>query len=506
MIASDGRILAREAAITTFAAGSIAAVLLWAGPPGVDLAAHAYQRTFLLAPRVRALEQLLVRRALLVRHLQLHLLPARGAVRDQGAGARHDRRGGARLHAARLARVGAGRAALEPHLRRALGRHRPVGGLPVRARRRTRAPRSHGDAARPPPALRGPRAADAAREPARVPAARGAARRRRRLDAHPRTSASSRRSSALAVLLEVALYRIFPDSGRFPFGSWNLVPAVLFCVYGIVVTRDVPTARPLRGIFWIYLAACLAAYFVPSALGSNVERLRYAALPIVLLAVSLRRWRPAWLTITGVVLATVWNVTPLASSFAQARSDPGRQPRRTGPRPSRTCTRTSARASGSRRSTPPTTGRPSISRRTAFRSCAAGTARPTSPRTSCSTTASSRPDALPGLAAAARRPLRRHLRRAARLQLAGRGAADPLRPLRSRACLPRPARDACTRCRTRARSSPGPGSRACKWLWPTRAVLAVDRPGQVPRRAALVAVLGDAAGLRLPRAPTGWCG
>ena len=47
MIASDGRILAREAAMTTFAAGTIAAVLLWAGPPGVDLAAHAYQRTLL---------------------------------------------------------------------------------------------------------------------------------------------------------------------------------------------------------------------------------------------------------------------------------------------------------------------------------------------------------------------------------------------------------------------------------------------------------------------------
>ena len=33
--------------MTTFAAGTIAAVLLWAGPPGVDLAAHAYQRSLL---------------------------------------------------------------------------------------------------------------------------------------------------------------------------------------------------------------------------------------------------------------------------------------------------------------------------------------------------------------------------------------------------------------------------------------------------------------------------
>ena len=129
-----------------------------------------------------------------------------------------------------------------------------------------------------------------------------------------------------SMLLELALYRLFPGSGRFPFGPWNLVPAVMFCLFGIAITRDVPKARPLRGIFWIYLAACLVAYVVPSALGSNVERLRYAALPIVLLAVSLRRWRPARLMITGVALAAVWNVTPLASSFAQAASDPAGTP------------------------------------------------------------------------------------------------------------------------------------------------------------------------------------
>src|ERR1700759_5795957 len=44
----DHRLLAREAAIATALAASLAALLLWVFPPGIDWSAHAYQRTFLL--------------------------------------------------------------------------------------------------------------------------------------------------------------------------------------------------------------------------------------------------------------------------------------------------------------------------------------------------------------------------------------------------------------------------------------------------------------------------
>ena len=40
--------LAREAALSAFAAASIAALLAWYGPPGSDFAAHAYQRAVFL--------------------------------------------------------------------------------------------------------------------------------------------------------------------------------------------------------------------------------------------------------------------------------------------------------------------------------------------------------------------------------------------------------------------------------------------------------------------------
>jgi hypothetical protein len=88
------------------------------------------------------------------------------------------------------------------------------------------------------------------------------------------------------------------------------------------VTRGVTAARPLHGLFWIYLAAVVVAYAVPSSVGSNIERIRYAALPIALLAVALRRYRPFWLTVPAVVLAAIWNLTPIWTSFAQTASDP----------------------------------------------------------------------------------------------------------------------------------------------------------------------------------------
>src|SRR5215203_7166539 len=40
--------LVREAALSAGGAGALAAVLIWLGPPGADLAEHAYQRTLFL--------------------------------------------------------------------------------------------------------------------------------------------------------------------------------------------------------------------------------------------------------------------------------------------------------------------------------------------------------------------------------------------------------------------------------------------------------------------------
>jgi hypothetical protein len=121
--------------------------------------------------------------------------------------------------------------------------------------------------------------------------------------------------------LEAFLWRLFPG-GRFPFSPEELAAVSTFCILGAALTWRVDRASALRWVFVLYLAACLVAYAVPSALGENVARLRYAAVPMAVLILCLRRWQPLPLCLGALALATSWNVTPLAFQFARGSADP----------------------------------------------------------------------------------------------------------------------------------------------------------------------------------------
>jgi len=53
-----------------------------------------------------------------------------------------------------------------------------------------------------------------------------------------------------------------------------------------------------------------------------VARLRYAALPLAVLLLSLRRWRPLPLCLGALCLAVAWNLSPIAFSYLKGRGDP----------------------------------------------------------------------------------------------------------------------------------------------------------------------------------------
>jgi hypothetical protein len=120
----------------------------------------------------------------------------------------------------------------------------------------------------------------------------------------------------------VALWRAFPGTGTYPFSWQELLAAVTFCVLGTAMAWNVERARPLRAMFVVYLAACLGAFAIPSAIGENVARLRYAAIPLAVLTLSLRRWRPLPVALGVFALAIAWNVSPIAASFVKGQSDP----------------------------------------------------------------------------------------------------------------------------------------------------------------------------------------
>jgi hypothetical protein len=121
---------------------------------------------------------------------------------------------------------------------------------------------------------------------------------------------------------EVVLWRLFADGGRYPFSWQELMAACTFCLLGASLTWRVERARVLRWLFVVYLAACLGAFAIPSSLGENVDRLRYFAVPVAVLSLSLRRWRPLPVALVALGLAVSWNITPLAFSFVKTSADP----------------------------------------------------------------------------------------------------------------------------------------------------------------------------------------
>ena len=132
---------------------------------------------------------------------------------------------------------------------------------------------------------------------------------------------------AVAVGVEVLLLRLFPEGGTFTFPWWEAAAAATFCIYGIALVWRNERARVLGGVFSVYLAAIALSFAIPSGLGENVQRLRFLALPLALLVAALRRWRPLPIVLVAVLLAGIWNVTPLAAGWTQSAADLSSRPK-----------------------------------------------------------------------------------------------------------------------------------------------------------------------------------
>ncbi|MGH2934432.1 MAG: hypothetical protein ACRDL2_07960 [Gaiellaceae bacterium] len=126
---------------------------------------------------------------------------------------------------------------------------------------------------------------------------------------------------AVATGVELVLWRLFPGGGNYPYSFAELAAGVVFCVLGLLFTWRIESARVPQFVFGVYLAAVVGAYVVPSALGENVARMRYAAIPLAVLILSLRRWRPLLPGLAVIALAVSWNLTPLVYNFVHGSAD-----------------------------------------------------------------------------------------------------------------------------------------------------------------------------------------
>jgi hypothetical protein len=126
--------------------------------------------------------------------------------------------------------------------------------------------------------------------------------------------------------LGLGLWRLFPAGGLYPFPAPEFLAAAAFSIVGAVLTWRSHPAKPLHYIFLIYLAACTGAFLMPSALGENIARLRLAALPLAVLVLSLRQWRPRPVAVAVLALAVAWNLSPVVVNLFQGVRDTSARP------------------------------------------------------------------------------------------------------------------------------------------------------------------------------------
>jgi hypothetical protein len=130
----------------------------------------------------------------------------------------------------------------------------------------------------------------------------------------------------LLACLGLGLWRLFPAGGLYPFPAAEFLGVAAFSILGAVLTWRSERAKPLHYIFLVYLAACTGAFLLPSALGENIARLRLAALPLAVLVLSLRRWRPRPVAVVVLLLAVAWNLSPVIVNLVQGVRDTSARP------------------------------------------------------------------------------------------------------------------------------------------------------------------------------------
>ncbi|MDQ2967002.1 MAG: hypothetical protein M3R37_01620 [Actinomycetota bacterium] len=141
----------------------------------------------------------------------------------------------------------------------------------------------------------------------------------------PRKFVAPAAAIAAIAVLEFLMRRMFPGRGSFPFSPEEFLAASAFCLIGVALTWRVAGARMLRSTYVVYFVACTAAFTVSSPVGENIARLRFVAAPLAILTLSLRRWQPRFLCAVALTLALSWNLTPLAASFVHSVNDPAAQ-------------------------------------------------------------------------------------------------------------------------------------------------------------------------------------
>jgi hypothetical protein len=125
----------------------------------------------------------------------------------------------------------------------------------------------------------------------------------------------------VAGVLEVMLWRLFPNGGRYPFWSPDFAGAVVFAAIGAAWCWTTASLRRARWTFVGYGVVAATLFVMPSEIGANVARIRLVALPMALVFVAARRWRPILACAGLLAIAGWWNVSALTDSYSRSSVD-----------------------------------------------------------------------------------------------------------------------------------------------------------------------------------------
>jgi len=111
-------------------------------------------------------------------------------------------------------------------------------------------------------------------------------------------------------LLALAL---FPVETEYPFGIWPLLGVLTTSVLGVAIAARAERRGALLAFFLLWGIVCVAAFLIPTPLGSNLTRLRFFVFPLGLLTVLLTGFRPRLLTAVGLALGLTYTLAPYLS-------------------------------------------------------------------------------------------------------------------------------------------------------------------------------------------------
>jgi hypothetical protein len=110
--------------------------------------------------------------------------------------------------------------------------------------------------------------------------------------------------------LEAAALALFPTAGVYPFNPVDFAAVIAVCSVGALLARRGDGGPLLTWLFVVWGLGSLLAYFVPSAVGDNVTRLRAFVFPLMLVAAAQARFRPRALTSFALAGALAYNLVP----------------------------------------------------------------------------------------------------------------------------------------------------------------------------------------------------